>query len=508
MGEPCAHPGNDGLSAAGTVTWHRCNSDQRPLPTTSDVGIAVNPMSSTVYKGGSSVQGGAGAADAPFEHKSIPFREDVAFPPKRELTTIDQYSTTGYDTSKLNRHEQTGLALKPEVNKTECGFLASTKRNRKQMNPSDAVSKVRFERVASAPPAPRDTSRMYGGEMYQDQPLGAIQEFPKAGVPCDAFIEGRVEPYPNGYGCSSDVKRSLDTTIPYAADIKEKVKQTKTILRLMDSENDPLPFPNMLGKGQTCCDKHPTNVVMDATANVPKTPNTRLRELNRQLRTKVNAMQCMGTEHRRDLGTSIPYVADQVTYRSNSTASTPGGCHGAVSMGGSNFISPTQMVSMQTMSLPQAITIADIDEPVVSLGGGGGTTFQAYDFAGPTFKPVRSHPPGSTIPYRADVEPPPVYTRPPPSDPHVITDQIETLNVEVKSDTNHKPQPLTLMSPERGEMPSMAFDSRPGGAHFVVPQSGEMILTRTPRSTTWQEAYQQLKHLNRQGNRPLSADSE
>ena len=40
------------------------------------------------------------------------------------------------------------------------------------------------------------------------------------------------------------------------------------------------------------------------------------------------------------------------------------------------------MVSMQTMSLPQAITIADIDEPVVSLGGGGGTTFQAYDFAG------------------------------------------------------------------------------------------------------------------------------
>ena len=92
----------------------------------------------------------------------------------------------------------------------------------------------------------------------------------------------------------------MDTTIPYAADIKEKVKQTKTILRLMDSENDPLPFPNMLGKGQTCCDKHPTNVVMDATANVPKTPNTRLRELNRQLRTKVNAMQCMGTEHRRD----------------------------------------------------------------------------------------------------------------------------------------------------------------------------------------------------------------
>ena len=78
--------------------------------------------------------------------------------------------------------------------------------------------------------------------------------------------------------------------------------------------------------------------------------------------------------------------------------------------------------------------------------------------------------------------------------------------MQVKNDTNHKPQPLTLMSPERGGMPSMAFDSRPGGAHFVVPQSGEMILTRTPRSTTWQEAYQQLKHLNRQGNRPLSAD--
>jgi len=175
-----------------------------------------------------------------------------------------------------------------------------------------------------------DNIGLEGGEYIPDAPLGAIQEYPQAEPPCDAFIEGRIEPYPNGYGCSSDVKRNLDTSIPYAADIREKVRETKTMLRLMDSENDPLPFPNMLGRGQACCGSHPGNVVALAEPNVPKTPNTRLRELNRQLRTKVLQHQCMGSEYKRDLGTSLPYAADQPIYRRRSMSTGPRTLQGVI----------------------------------------------------------------------------------------------------------------------------------------------------------------------------------
>ena len=45
-------------------------------------------------------------------------------------------------------------------------------------------------------------------------PLGALEDYPRAEPPCDAFIEGRVPPYPHGYGCSSDVKRNSKSFIP------------------------------------------------------------------------------------------------------------------------------------------------------------------------------------------------------------------------------------------------------------------------------------------------------
>ena len=111
MGEPCAHEGNDGLSAAGVVTWHRCNSDQRPLPSTDGVGVPVNPLSSVVYRGGAMHAQGGGAScggggggvrpEPPFEHKSIPFTQDIYDPPRREMV---EYNNTGHETVSLNRH--------------------------------------------------------------------------------------------------------------------------------------------------------------------------------------------------------------------------------------------------------------------------------------------------------------------------------------------------------------------------------------------------------------------
>jgi len=125
-----------------------------------------------------------------------------------------------------------------------------------------------------------------------------------------------------------------------------------------------------------------------------------------------------------------------------------------------------------------------------------------YNHGGASGRAI-SHPPGTSIPFRMDVEPPPVYVKPPPADPHVITEQIEVLNVEVKSETDHRPQPLALMNPNNGGIPSRTLDANPGTV--MIPGSGEMVMTRTPRTTTWQEALNQVKHINRQSG-PLSGD--
>ncbi len=91
------------------------------------------------------------------------------------------------------------------------------------------------------------------------------------------------------------------TSIPYAADIKNQIQQAKTILRLMDSENDPLPFPNMLGGpdgGAGCCSKHKADDPDFPQAE--KTPATRLRELSTQLRSKLQQQECIGSQFKRN----------------------------------------------------------------------------------------------------------------------------------------------------------------------------------------------------------------
>ena len=91
----------------------------------------------------------------------------------------------------------------------------------------------------------------------------------------------------------------MHTTIPYTEDIKEEITETKRLLRVLNTDHDPLPFPDMLvgPKGQSRSDKHAKNVI--ATPFSEKTPINRLRELNGQLRMTVLKNQCMYPEFRK-----------------------------------------------------------------------------------------------------------------------------------------------------------------------------------------------------------------
>ena len=112
--------------------------------------------------------------------------------------------------------------------------------------------------------------------------------------------------------------------------------------------------------------------------------------------------------------------------------------------------------------------------------------------------------PGVSIPFRADHEPPPVYTKPPPSLPYNVAEKIDTINVGVQGILNHKKSQMTLMHP-RGFAPPGTIESTQSLTsphHFGT--SGELLMTRTPRNLSWQEAYQTIRRAN--ARRPVSAE--
>ena len=89
MGE-CCEPDNLTVS---TVQWHRCNYDGRIMPGNDGVGVVTNPYAPPA-------QASNGSANRPFEHKSIPFRDDVLHPVKMHPLV---YQPTGISTFVLYR---------------------------------------------------------------------------------------------------------------------------------------------------------------------------------------------------------------------------------------------------------------------------------------------------------------------------------------------------------------------------------------------------------------------
>ena len=64
---------DDNLTSS-TVQWHRCNDNLRPVQGDDGVGVAINPYAQTM------ISPAGRPPNQPFEHKSIPFREDVLHP--------------------------------------------------------------------------------------------------------------------------------------------------------------------------------------------------------------------------------------------------------------------------------------------------------------------------------------------------------------------------------------------------------------------------------------------